>query len=134
MNRNMTIDVSELAKSTITRERGNGACQNLEKIIKDNSPNIITIDLTKSDMISLSFLDGLIVNIKKNLELEKVQFYFVIKNEEVIKKLRKVITLRNFKGYYRYVSENSFKEIEKVDINLNIPTEVVKNKELMIQV
>lgn len=134
MNRDVTIDVSELAKSTITRERGNEAFENLEKIIKDNLSETVTIDLTKSDMVSLSFLDGIIVNIKKNLDFKKINFCFIVKNEDILKKLRKAATLRKFKGCYRYSNEDNVKEIEKVKINLNMHSEIVKNKETMIQV
>ena len=132
MNKDITIDVSELTKSTITRERGNEAFENLEKIIKDNSPDIVTIDLTISDMVSLSFLDGIIVNIQKKLGLRRVKICFIVKNEDILKKLKKVVTLRDFKGYYRYVNEDNVKEIEKVKINLNMHSEVVKNKETML--
>ena len=120
MNKDITINVSELTKSAITRGRGNEAFENLEKIIKDNSPDIVTIDLTISDMVSLSFLDGIIVNIQKKLELGKVKFCFIVKGEDILKKLKKVVTLRDFKGYYRYVNEDNVKEIEKVKINLNM--------------
>jgi len=107
MNKDITIDVSELTKSTITRERGNEAFENLEKIIKDNSPDIVTIDLTISDMVSLSFLDGIIVNIQKKLGLRRVKICFIVKNEDILKKLKKVVTLRGFKGYHRYANEVS---------------------------
>ncbi len=134
MNKDITIDVSELTKSTITRERGNEAFENLEKIIKDNSPDIVTIDLTISDMVSLSFLDGIIVNIQKKLGLRRVKICFIVKNEDILKKLKKVVTLRGFKGYHRYANEDNVREIEKIRINSNMHSEVVKDKETMIQV
>lgn len=133
MNENITIDILELAESTITRGRGNEAFENLEKIMKNISSDIVTINLTNSDMMSLSFLDGLIVNIWKKSELGKVKFCFIVKNENILKKLRKTATLRDFKGYYRYVNEDDFKKIEKVKINLNMQSEIVKDKD-MIQI
>ena len=133
MNKDITIDVSKLAKSAITRERGNEAFGNLENIIKNSLPDAVTIDLTKSDMVSLSFLDGMIVNMQKKLELQKVKLCFIVKLEDVLKKLRKVVTLRNFKGYYRYANEDDVKEIEKVEINSNMRPEVVKNKESLME-
>ncbi len=133
MNKDITIDVAKLAKSTITRNRGNEAFGNLESIIKNNPPDVVTIDLTKSGMVSLSFLDGMIVNMQKKLELRRVKLCFIVKLEDVLKKLRKVVTLRNFKGYYKYANEDDVKEIEKVEMNSNMRPEVVKNKESLIK-
>ena len=134
MNKNITIDVLQLVKSTITRERGNEAYDKLKEKICGNSFDTIIINLTNSLMISLSFLDGLIINIKNNPELKEIKLYFIIKEYDTLKELQKVITLRDFKGYYKYEGEDNFKEIEKVKINSNIPSEVVKDKETMIQV
>lgn len=129
MNKSITLDVQKFAKSTVTRDRGNEAYAVLEKMLRDNANDTVMIDLRKAELVSLSFLDSIIVNIKKNESFKNVTFCFMVKNEDVLKKLRKVITMRDFKAYYKFSEESDQTEIEKVTLNPNVSPELIENKE-----
>lgn len=129
MNAGITIDVQKFAKSTVTRARGNEAFAKLEKMLGDSSSDTVMIDLRKAELVSLSFLDSIITNIKKNENLKNAAFCFMVKTEDVLKKLRKVITMRDFKACYKLSEEGEQKQIERVTLNPNVSAAVVENKE-----
>lgn len=129
MRKILTIELQDFAKSTVTRDRGNEAYAALEKMLRENASDTVMIDLRKAELVSLSFLDSIIVNIKKNDNLRNVTFCFMVKNEDVLKKLRKVITMRDFKAYYKASEESEDKEIERVTLNPSVSAEGIESKE-----
>lgn len=68
------IPVTNLSPSTTTRPRGNQAYRSLKEHLK--SGESVSVDLRGPDLISISFLDEIVMNLKDSDLLDKVTFIF----------------------------------------------------------
>lgn len=123
------VKITDIAKSTITRQRGNEAFEKLKQILECEKPEEIVIDMTDAKLVTLSFIDAIVLNLKKNPDLLNTKFHFVIQSRETLNNLGKVSLLRNFDCYYRFPEENSSKPVDKIPMHSETPSKEIENEE-----
>lgn len=89
--------VKELSESTVTRPRGHEAYRELLEYLKTGEP--LEIDLRGQELISGSFLDEIIINLKASNLLDKVTF--LLSAEDTYKRLARIAATRNAQIFYR---------------------------------
>lgn len=93
----MKLQIGQLSPSTLTRPRGNEAYRKLLVYIHLGKP--VEIDLRAQDVISISFLDELIVNLQSSGLLDKVTFIFSANATR--ERFAEIAALRNARIYYK---------------------------------
>lgn len=92
----ITISVTQLAPSGISRARGHQAFENLQNYLS-NGP--VEIDLNHSDLLSISFLDELVLKLLAANQLQNVSF--LVADLSVQQRLAHVAALRDARIQYR---------------------------------
>jgi hypothetical protein len=93
----MKISVKLLAPVTLTRKRGAEAFEALHRYLKSNTD--VNIDLDATEMLSLSFLDELVVRLSDADLLRKAAF--VTQDPATMRKLGIIAQERNLTLYRR---------------------------------
>jgi len=85
------IYINQLCDNCVTREKGNWVAQLLTNIIGD-SQTVLVLDGT--DLLSMSFLDGMISNVSKDAEKYNC-LVFRTTNEVTVGKLTNIAAIRS---------------------------------------
>ena len=95
------IDITVLTNLCITRSRGKEAATKLSRLLNNNH---IEIDLSKAELVSLSFLDELVCSYRDAVDKGIITFITSDKNTET--KLSRISTVRSISIHCRGI-ENS---------------------------
>jgi hypothetical protein len=90
------ILITQLAPKTVTRPRGEEAYQKLREYLLSGK---VEVDLRGAKLLSFSFLDGLILQLLANHQLEMITF--VAPDPEQQRKLAQVAGVRSAKIFFR---------------------------------
>lgn len=90
------IHMHELARPCLTRRRGEEVYSRLQS---GSYADPIEVDLNGVDLLSMSFLDGLIAKLLSANEASRITF--VTDDEAVLHKLARIAEIRDAKLYYR---------------------------------
>jgi hypothetical protein len=90
------VSITQLAPKTVTRPRGEEAYQKLREHLLSE---IVEVDLSSAKLLSFSFLDGLILQLVENNQLEMITF--VAPDPELQRKLAQVAGVRSVKIFFR---------------------------------
>lgn len=90
-----TIHINDLSQPTLTRRRGHEAYNALKPLL---SKSQVKVDLRNVDMISMSFLDGLVANLLDSETAQDVTF--VVSDSRVLQKLSRIVAIRNARLYF----------------------------------
>lgn len=102
-----SIPISQLASPFIARTRARDAYRKLrDYVITDK----IELNLDSADLISLSFLDEIILRLKEAEELERV--IFLTTNREILDKLKQIACVRKASFLVRTRAGTPAKPIE----------------------
>lgn len=102
------IPVTKLASSTATRLRGQGAYVNLVEYLKGGES--VSLDLRGQELISMSFLDQIVLNLKAADLLDKVTFLL---NEPAIhQRIARIAAFRDAVIFYKSSESEPRKPIE----------------------
>ena len=85
-----TLHITDLAQPCVTRRRGEQAFQKLQPLLGE-AP--IEVDLNLADMLSMSFLDGLVSKLINSESVDVVTF--VSDDESTIRKLDRISEIRS---------------------------------------
>ena len=91
------VNINQLSKPCISRARGNEAGEKIAQLI--DQYNSLEIDLQGVELISLSYLDGIITRLLVSNNLEKV--IFVTNERQHLDKLSQISSLRGISIYHR---------------------------------
>jgi len=91
-----SVPISQLAPRTVTRPRGEEAYQKLQEHLLAGA---VEVDLGSATLLSFSFLDGLILQLLENNQLERITF--VAPGPELQRKLAQVAGVRKAMIFFR---------------------------------
>jgi len=94
---NRLISIKELSPSTVTRSRGSEAYTELLDYLKSGEP--VEIDLRGQELISMSFLDEMVIKLSSAGLLDKVTF--LVTNETIYQRLAQVAAIRCARIFYK---------------------------------
>ena len=119
-----TIDIKSLTSRTLTRPRGTEAFQQLLPLLLSNAE--IELSLTSKDPVSSSFLDEIVLRSSEKQVLKRI--VFVIDSAELLRKLERIFSFRLECGRYRWVNENTVKNIDAISSEMESPSEEIKDR------
>jgi hypothetical protein len=90
------VSITQLAPKTVTRPRGEEAYLKLREHLFGGT---VEVDLNSAKLLSFSFLDGLILQLLENNQLEMITF--VAPDPELQRKLAQVAGVRNAVIFFR---------------------------------
>lgn len=90
------IPVTKLAASTATRLRGQGAYVQLEEHLKAGES--VSLDLRDQELVSMSFLDQIVLNLKAADLLDKVTF--LVNDPAIHQRIARIAAFRDAVIYY----------------------------------
>lgn len=91
-----SVPISQLTPRTVTRPRGEEAYQKLQELLRAGA---VEVDLSSATLLSFSFLDGLILQILDNHQLERITF--VAPDPGLQRKLAQVAGVRKVTIFFR---------------------------------
>ncbi len=91
-----SVSITHLAPTTVTRPRGEEAYRNLREYLPAGT---VEVDLNKAKLLSVSFLDGLVLRLMQANQLDKVTF--VASDSGVQRKLAQVAGVRHVAIFFR---------------------------------
>lgn len=89
------FQIKDLSATSLTRKRGHEAYLSLKPYLGEEQ---VEIDLRSVDLISMSFLDGFIVNLLDSGTAEQVTF--LVSETKTLNKLSRIVTIRNAELYF----------------------------------
>jgi hypothetical protein len=92
-----TIPVSQLANSAMTRQRGREASTRLLSYL--DSYDSIQIDSRATDLVSSSYLDEIVLNLKAAGAFDRV--VFLVSDQTVLHRLAGIAAVRDARIFYR---------------------------------
>lgn len=110
------VDLPSLVTKSTTRERGDEAFDKLLPLLKIEC---VEVDLTHADILSISFLDELILRTAKENLLNSLIF---ITDAERLPKIERAFSMRNLEGKYRLRDDVTVRPIELKTILQDEPT------------
>jgi len=103
------IQIKDLASSAVSRSRGLEA---YEEILKQLHPDeYLEIDLRGQELISMSFLDEVVINLQSANLLDKITFIFAA--DDIHQRLAQIAAIRDAQIFYK-TSEKEDRRIIKV--------------------
>ena len=90
------VSVKELSESGVSRARGNIAFRTLQGYL---SSELVELDFSDEDLISLSFLDEMVLRLMESKQLQKVVFFAT--DPLIQQKLAQVASVRNATIFFR---------------------------------
>jgi hypothetical protein len=102
------IPINKLSPSTVTRSRGNEAYRKVVEYLKTGES--LVIDLRGQELISISFLDEVVIKLQSAQLLDKVAFLFVA--DDTHQRLAQVAALRKAQIFYTRNEQEDRKVIE----------------------
>ena len=91
-----SVSITRLAPTTVTRPRGEEAYRNLREYLPAGA---VEVDLNSAELLSVSFLDGLVLRLLEANQLDKVTF--VASDPGVQRKLSQVAGVRHVEILFR---------------------------------
>lgn len=92
------IAVSQLVPSPVSRARGAQASEKIREYLERET--CVDIDLRNATMVSVSFLDEIVLRLREFQLLDNITF--VLTSEDTYRQLTQISSLRDSKIYFRH--------------------------------
>lgn len=107
---NRQISIRDLSRSTVTRSRGNQAYLKLLEYLRSGEE--LQIDLRGQELISISFLDELVIKLNAARLLDRVTF--LLSAEDTYKRLAQIAAIRNARIFYQRTEREARQPVELI--------------------
>jgi hypothetical protein len=105
---NRIVQLKDLTPSAVSRSRGNEAYHKIMQHL--DAEDSMEIDLRGQDLISISFLDEVVIKLQSVNLLDKVTFIFVA--DDIHQRLAQIAAIRSAQIFYKCSEEEDRRIVE----------------------